>query len=76
MMTELPARLPVPTELALLLMTTAPGTMGAAALLAGAWTPVPMEPWPLAGPAPVRLVFKAVLAVPTGPGVDVATLTA
>jgi hypothetical protein len=60
----------------LLLITTAPGTIAAAALLCGTFTPVPIVPCPFATPPPVRLLLRAVLAVPTGPGVGVATLTA
>jgi hypothetical protein len=72
----LPATLPVPAELALLLIVIAPGTIGATVLTGGTLTPVPIDPWPFVTPPPVRLEFKAVLAVPTGPGVGVATLTA
>jgi len=50
--------------------------MGGTALTGGIWTPVPMDPLPLATPPPVRLELRAVLAVPTGPGVGVATMTA
>ena len=74
----LPATLPVPMELALLLMVMEPGVVGATALagVVAILTPVPMEPWPLAGPPPVRLEFNAVLDVPAGPGVGVGTLMA
>jgi len=72
----LPATLPLPTELALLLIVIAPGTIGGAALTGGMLTPAPIDPWPFTTPPPVRLEFKDVLAVPTGPGVGVATLTA
>jgi hypothetical protein len=74
---EVPARFDVvPTEFALLLITTAPGTIGPAALVCGTLTPVPMVPCPFTTPPPVMLVLSAVLAVPTGPGVGVATATA
>ena len=74
----LPATLPVPMELALLLMMIEPGVVGGTALtgVVAVLTPVPMEPWPLAGPPPVRLELRAVLDVPAGPGVGVGTLTA
>ncbi len=73
----LPATFPVPWEFALLLMVTAPGTIGGTALAAPTWgtlTPVPMDPWPWVTPPPVRLEFSAVLEVPTGPGVGVGTM--
>jgi hypothetical protein len=75
----LPATFPVPWELALLLMVTAPGTMGGAELAAPAWgtfTPVPIVPCPWITPPPVRLELSAVLAVPDGPGVGVGTTIA
>jgi hypothetical protein len=74
----LPATLPVPTELALLLMVIEPGTIGGTALtgVVPVLTPVPMDPWPLVTPPPVRLEFNAVLEVPEGAGVGVGTTTA
>jgi hypothetical protein len=73
---EVPARFDVPIEFALLLITTAPGTMGETSLICGTLTPVPIDPFPFLGPPPVSTELSAVLAVPTGPGVGVATLTA
>ena len=73
---EVPARFEVPIEFALLLMTTAPGTIGETALTCGTFTPVPIVPFPLRTPPPVSTELSAVLAAPTGPGVGVATLTA
>ena len=73
----LPATLPVPMELALLLMVMEPGVMGGTALMGGTvLTPVPMDPWPVAGPPTVMPEFNAVLEVPEGPGVGVGTLIA
>jgi hypothetical protein len=72
----LPATFPVPTELALLLITTAPGTIGATSLGCGTFTPVPIVPFPATMPVLIILEPTAVLAVPTGGGVGVATLTA
>jgi len=76
LITELPARFPVPTELALLLITTAPGTIGATALIGVKVMPAPIDPCPFTTPPPVMLELSAVLAIPIGPGVGVATLTA
>jgi hypothetical protein len=73
----LPATFPVPIELAFALMVIDPGTIGAMKLTDGEFTPVPIDPWPLAGPpSPVALVFSEVLLVPTGGGVGVARLIA
>jgi hypothetical protein len=73
----LPATFPEPSDVALPLIVTAPGTIGAVTLEAAAFTPVPIVPCPYTTPATVLvLVAIAVLAVPVGPGVGVATLTA
>jgi len=58
------------------LIVIAPGTIGEVVLEAGTLTPVPMLPCPPLTPTLVMLVPNAVLAVPTGPGVGVGTLTA